>query len=578
MLRFLFLISSYERRNRAVCFVLLVCLLTLQPFLPVWADEGDALPLRGVKNSTVPGQPSIGGGSDAPSPTNDDEDVPVFSPRVKRVEPPDPGMVPNRSIFVRLPLTEFEADRLQIDTTPPQNLIPVGRERLNPIKLEASYTESITLKGALRMARESSLPIQISQTNVAESRYNFFGTFGNFVPSMSMNYTPQFVESGNTTVRSSPYFITLIYPVFLGGAAIFTTLERNHELKAARNLYTSSINDILLDTYLKYYDLLRDWALLNLRSKALDVATTQLSINKDLKIAGMGTDFEVMQAKTLYSLEKQRLVRQEVNVRRAAIQLCVSLNKSVMLNVIPTEREISKRALVEPEQTPEFLTTIAVQNRPELARFEELRLAARNAARAAASPLLPRAAFFTNNSINIGGSGSSIIIPTGGGSSAGGITSSAGGSANSSFSGGFILNWLLQGAGIENASNVMAARIRTRRAVLQAQEEILKISAEVRDAYLDTRADETELEVTSDAVASATEQLRMANLRLTHQVGTNLEVIQAERDYIDANTRRIEAFINFRKSQGRLLHATGLISVDSLTADTPQRFQLKRGK
>lgn len=393
-----------------------------------------------------------------------------------------------------------------------------------------------------------------------------------------MNYVPSQTTAGNVTVRSSPYFITLIYPVFLGGSAVFTSMQRLHEMRAARNSVYASTNDVLLDAYIKYYDLLQNMALLDLRCKSLEVARTQLSINQDMKAAGLGTDFEVMQAKTLYALEKQKLVRQEVAVRRAALQLSVTLNRSVLVNLMPAESEITNSALVAREQSPEHLTALAVQNRPELARWEELRLAAVNASRVAFSPLLPRAAFFTNNSINVGSGGSTIIIPTGGGSASGGITTDSSGNANSSFSGGFILNWLLAGAGISSAGDVMAARTRARRAMLEAKQELLKIAADVRIAYVDTRSAETELDVTSTAVAAATEQLRMANMRLTHQIGTNLEVIQAQRDYIDAVSKRIEAFIEYKKSQARLLHSIGLISVDTLTSGHAQRFELRRGK
>ena len=140
------------------------------------------------------------------------------------------------------------------------------------------------------------------------------------------------------------------------------------------------------------------------------------------------------------------------------------------------------------------------------------------------------------------------------------------------------MNWLLGGAGLHDAGNVLAAKMRARQALLESREELLKISAQVREAYLETRAAETEIDVTSEAVAAATEQLRMANVRLTHQIGTNLEVIQAERDYIDAMSRRIEAFVAFKKSQARLLHATGLISIETLTSDKPQNFELRRVK
>lgn len=560
-----------------VCLLLafvFVCLLGI----PAAADDDNTPVLRGLEKNI---------GADTSSNANPNPlieepvppQAPVFSTfGANRPVPADPGVVSTRSRTLTIPLETPNPDYLSIKQTAPQYLVPVGKDRLQPIKLEASYTEPISLKSVLTVARENNLPIKIAKTDLSESKYKLIGSLGGFIPSMSMNYVPEKTVSGNTTTRSNPYFITILYPVFVGGGVVFNSLQHLHEMRAARSGVYISTNDVLLDAYIKYYDVVMNMALLDLRCKALEVARTQLSINQDLKAAGMGTEFEVMQARTLFALEKQRLVRQEVALRKAALQLSVTLNKSLLVNLTPAESEIARHALVEPTQTPEHLTSLAVQNRPELARWEELRLAAVNASRGAVSPLLPRAAFFTNNSINVGGSGSSIIIPTGGGSAAGGVTSTTSGSANSSFSGGFILNWLLEGAGVGNAGNIAAARMRARRAMLEAQQELLKVGAEVRNAYIDTRAAETELDVTSEAVMTASEQLRMSNMRLTHQLGTNLEVIQSERDYIDAVSRRIEAFIEYKKSQARLLHAIGLISVDTLTSDRAQRFDLRRVK
>jgi outer membrane protein TolC len=548
-------------RGISLSLSLLICIL------PALAADENIPPLRGIE-------------ADQPVNTQlpSSEVAPVFPTMPNRQVPADPGVIADKSKYFKTPLGSFSEDSLNFKTTAAENLVPVGNDKLPPIKLEATYNQPISLKDVLTLTRDNNLPIKIAQTDALGSKYKLIGSFGAFLPSLSMNYVPQRLKSGGTEVRTSPFFVTLIYPVFLGGGAAFTSLQRLHEMRAARQVTYKYTNDALLDSYLKYYDVVLNWALLDLRAKSLEVADTQLSINKDLKTAGLGTDFEVMQSKTLYALEKQKLVRQEVELRRAALKLCVVLNHSVLVNLVPSDNQINRQALVAPTQSPELLTSLAVQNRPELARWEELRLAARNATRAAGSGLLPRAAFFTNNSTNIGGGDSTVIIPTGGGSAAGGVTSSINGGSNSSYSAGFILNWLIAGAGVESASNILVGRQNTRRAILEGREELLRISAEVRDAYLDTRASETEIDVTSDAVQAATEQLRMATVRISHQIGTNLEVIQAQKDYIEALSRRIEAFVRYKQSQARLLHATGLISVDTLTATQPQRFQVRRTK
>jgi outer membrane protein TolC len=47
-------------------------------------------------------------------------------------------------------------------------------------------------------------------------------------------------------------------------------------------------------------------------------------------------------------------------------------------------------------------------------------------------------------------------------------------------------------------------------------------------------------------------------------VGTTLEVIQAERDYINSLTTQAQAIVGSNLAQAQLLHDTGIISADAL--------------
>jgi outer membrane protein TolC len=559
---------NFHNRRLAALSGLTSGLFLLCYLLPVRAAE--SVPLERIK-APQSSEPAV----------QDNSNIPAASIRsMKRIPVAGPGISLDKPLLPQIfSGNELTEDSFQLQALPENRLVPVGKDRLPPVLLEANYTEGITLRRALEMARQNNLAIKISQTDWAAGRYKYYGSFGRFLPVLSMDVMRTSNTSGSKTIRSTPGYITVLYPVFLGGASVFNLLQNQHEMKAAQYATSASINDVLLNVYLKYYDLLLNSALLQIRSKAVEVSQAQLSINRDLKTAGLGTDFEVMQSSTLLALDRQRLVRQEVTTRRAALQLAVALNTSVIQNLAPAETAINRGELVDSSIKPQILTALAVENRPELARFEQLRLAARRAAGLATSSLMPQAAFFTNNTLNIGGGSNSIIIPTGGAANTGGVTSGTGGggSANSAFSSGFILNWMLAGAGVENAGNIAAANMKARRAWLESQEALLKISAEVREAYLDTRASETDIDVTSEAVRTATEEVRMADLRLRHQIGTNLELIQAQKDYVEALSRRVEAFVNYKQSQARLLHAIGLISIESLTSDHAQHFDLHRG-
>ncbi|MBX9880206.1 MAG: TolC family protein [Candidatus Obscuribacterales bacterium] len=517
---------------------------------------------------------------DAPPP---DTMVPPVSSNMR---PSDPGVLEDLKPIIGdlTPEVQLE-DSVIIPPVPFNQIIPIGQNKLPPIKLEASYTEPISLKQALMVALGNNLPIQISKADFDTNYYKYLGSFGGFLPTMSMSYIAQKTSSGPITTSQSPFFIMMIYPVFQGGASLFGMLQARHTQVASKYAYSAQSKDVLLRVAEKYYDLVLNRALLTIRTKAVEVSKFQLKVNEDLKAAGHGTDFEIMQSKTQLAEDKQDLIKQQVAFRKAALRLSVALNSSLLVNLAPIDDRITKTELVDHKLSPQQLTALAIANRPELQQYEHLRLAARRAVQVAAAPLYPRAGFFTANIMNQGVSGggaggqssSSVVIPVGGSVSAGGISESGSG-ANSTFSRGFILNWLLYGAGVGSLGDMAAARAQARKAMLSANQELQTVIEDVRESFLDSETSESEIEVTSEAVAASGEALRLADLRLRYQLGTNLELIEAQRDYINALSRRVEAFIGYRQSQAKLLHAIGLISVDTLCAEKPSDFKVNFGK
>jgi len=121
--------------------------------------------------------------------------------------------------------------------------------------------------------------------------------------------------------------------------------------------------------------------------------------------------------------------------------------------------------------------------------------------------------------------------------------------------------------GVVGVGNGLALREQARKATLRANETLLRILEEVRASYLEVLTTKEEISVTHSAVTSAREELRIADLRVKYGVGTNLELLSAQKDYFDALSRQAEAIVNYRKSQARLLRDTGTISVASLTTD-----------
>jgi outer membrane protein len=440
---------------------------------------------------------------------------------------------------------------------------------LPPIRLEASFIEPISLSDVLSLALENNLPIRMAKAQWKSDRFKVLSAVGGMLPSMAMGYNASQTSFIGDRNSAGAFYHLMYLPVFNGGQDLFHLLKAIHESKASRFVSSATINDALLDVYEKYQELLLQHALLDVRIKAVNVSQTQLQENEDRKAAGEGTVFEVLQSQTRLAQDQQLLLRQQVAFRQAALKLAVAINISPAINLMPQETVLSETLLVDPKLTIAELLNSAIDKRPELRQHEELRLAARRQIQERLAQLYPNAKFYlatnTTSKSDSGNSSSGVIIPAGNALSSGLV--STGGGAGATFTAGFILNWLLPGMGVINVGEGLASRELARKATLKANEVLLNVMEEVRSSYIEMLSTKEEITVSHRAVMSAREELRVADERVRYGVGTNLELLSAQRDYFEALAKQAETIVNYRKSQARLLRNMGAISIASLTED-----------
>ncbi len=468
-----------------------------------------------------------------------------------------------------------EAGSVQLMPVPASELLPIGGGRLPPIRLEATFNEAITLKKVLTITLENNLPIRIAKEGFDSRRYLFLGALGRFAPDFTLTYRGQQID--NTGAATSTIFTTsstVRYPVYQGGRILYNALSTYYTSSAFKYGYYASINDALLAAYRGYYNLLLNQTLLQIRVRSVELSRTQLKLNEQLKDAGVGTNFAVYQSRTQLALDKQALLTQQVQVRQAALELARVMNTSMAINFIPEEASVRELRLVNPQVGINELLAVTYQNRPELKQFNNLRLAASRNVQVAQANLLPVFQFFTSvtkseTSRNGGGGaggGSTVIIPTGG-NGGGGIGVS--GSGGRSVSAGFDLTWQLNSMGVPDLANTLSAQALARQALLQSNDQYLTVVQGVRSSYLNMLTAKEQIDVAAEALVSSAEQLRLANLRVTYGQGINLELIQAQRDYVTALTNHAQAIINYNISQAQLLRDTGQISIATLTNEYP---------
>jgi outer membrane protein TolC len=134
-----------------------------------------------------------------------------------------------------------------------------------------------------------------------------------------------------------------------------------------------------------------------------------------------------------------------------------------------------------------------------------------------------------------------------------------------SFQMGLSLTWTLPNSALSYVANIYTARVLARQALLQCNQELDLVLQTVRSDYLAMINARVVIDKAAYAVASAREAYRLSRVRLFSGVSTNLEVIQAQRDYITALSSQAQAIVASNVAQAQLLHDMGMISVQTLT-------------
>lgn len=450
------------------------------------------------------------------------------------------------------------------------NLLPLSRpslkalisvdRRLDPFGLEAKFCQEVSLRDVLKTSIGSNLDIMDVQTNERVQRYNYLSALSKFLPDAVMGYNLNYADgsivlpggfaggSGAVTSKlNTPFTIVnggLRYKIYQGGATVFGELQNRHQWKAAKAQVLGNTNDVLLTAARRYYDLLRQEALLHIRIKAVATSTEQLRRNTDLEANGLATNLDILQARTQLARDRQSLVEQQSLRRNSAILLAQTLNISLGQDLIPADKVVAKARLIDRQLQIADLLKLAVDNRAELKQYDELRQAAKAQIMVSLAPLQP------NLTLTAAGYGVGTQL-----NQMGALLTL-----------GLGINWTLGGMGLTDSLNAQSAKMKTRQALIHANQEFVTVFGEVRTAYVNMISSEQRIEETTDEVYSSQEELRLSRLRLENGLGTNLDVLTAQRDLTQAYIDKVEAIVNFNIAQAQLLHDVGLINVDTLSA------------
>jgi outer membrane protein TolC len=203
---------------------------------------------------------------------------------------------------------------------------------------------------------------------------------------------------------------------------------------------------------------------------------------------------------------------------------------------------------------------IAIVHRPELRQYEYFRYSAARNVQVAASNLYPTVS--VSQTYN-----KSETTTTTSGSSSGNTTIEGagifGGLFNTYQQGGSV-GYSLPNLGLNYVASIVSARALSRQSALQANQQLQLVSQEVRLDYITALTAREQIDNAAYGAESSAEALRLAELRLQSGLGTNLELITAQRDYINALYAQAQAIVASNSAQAQLLHDLGVINIDTL--------------
>jgi outer membrane protein TolC len=531
----------------------------------VWAQQSTPPPLRPAIPAAKKATPTRERKSYSAEIHLQDSATPVGKDPVKAV-PPSKGESP--TITGQFPDSAPENSVDFTASLPLQALVRV-ENTLNPFALDADRIEAVTYREVLLAAETGNLDILGTKYGALSAKDSYLSAVTQYLPDITLAYNKYAINAfipvpvaavvptgsigaGTVSAKTTATIIDTPVTVMSAGftvpiwqtSRLVNLLSQKHNLRATRAQLTGTTNDTLLTAANNYYNVLLNQALLEIREKAVRISEEQLRMNSSLEESGLATNLDVLQSRAQLARDRQNLVDQQRIRRNSSIQLAHTLNANLGQDLVPSEPILRKARLISKTTPVQELLRLAIDNRPELKQYDELRQVAKAAIYTAIAPMTPNVTLGGN----IYGVGQDI------------------GNLGHAYVLNFGVKWTFGGLGLTEIENAKSAKWHARQTLVDANKQFLNVFDQVRTSFNDGLSAERRIDQAIDEINAAEEELRLARIRLETGLGINIDVLNAQRDLTQARVDKAQAIADFNIAQAQLLHNIGLISVDNLTS------------
>ncbi|MBE9043752.1 TolC family protein [Pleurocapsales cyanobacterium LEGE 10410] len=432
----------------------------------------------------------------------------------------------------------IELDIYNTDTDP--LLFPT-----QPDEVTVDLEQPITLEEAVAVALVSNREVEISRLNVDRSLEQLDEARAELYPSLSTLIgfdnrqtagsqaidVPQALSVDDSATNTFDGSLSLSYDIYTGGRRGATIDSAEKQVRFNQLALEQAIENTRLQVATDYYNLQSADAQVEIEQAAVEEATQTLDDAELLERAGVGTEFEVLQARVELAQARQRLNIEQANQETAQRTLADTLNVGQKV-ALQTADEVEPAGNWN-SSLPESIV-LAYKNRAELEQFlleREINAEQRTIALADNRPQVSLVASYDLQE--------ELDDDTG---------------VDDGYSIGANVQWALFDGG--------AARARARQASTDIQIDEAEfadqrdaIRLEVESAYFNLNANQENIDTATQAVELAQESLRLARLRFQAGVGTQTDVIDAQTELTTTRGNLLNAIVDYNQSYAQIQRA-----------------------
>jgi outer membrane protein TolC len=411
-----------------------------------------------------------------------------------------------------------------------------------PQEVEIDKSQSITLEEAIEIALKNNKDLQAARIELKRAEDGLRASQGAELPTVDgqLEFNQQGQDTspqGGDVFRHQSQFLGGLevgYDLYSGGRRS-ATIERSRREVYFNKLDVERISEeTRFNVTNSYYELQNRDAQVAIAQAAIEDFSQTLRDAQLLEQAGLGTRFDVLQAEVDLANANQALTVAISNQRNARRTLAEVLSAGQNVELTAAD-EITEKGVWQ--YTLEDSIVMAFKNRAELQQLLVRREINEQNREIALSETRPQVGLFAG--YNFTGTAADTLNNTG---------------IANGYNVGARVRWRFYDGGTARARGDQETRsIEIDETNFANQRN--KIRLEVETAYNTMIANKENIGSTEKAVVTATESLRLARLRFQAGVGTQTDVINAQRSLTEARGNFLQAIIGYNQSLNELQRA-----------------------